>query len=78
MGSVESEEKRRMVAWVENWKNTAPRLEQLKRQTIRRTNTCASIAALDLAFKSALRNTPPRTETGLVEFQRLLGKLSEK
>jgi hypothetical protein len=28
-----------------------------------------------LAFKAALRNTPPRATSGLVEFQRLLRKL---
>ncbi len=68
----------RMRAWVRNWQVVGPELEQMRREDIRRANTQESIRLFDLAFKAALRNTPPRTTSGLVEFQRLLGKLPRR
>ena len=68
----------RMLAWVRNWQVVGPELEQMGREDIRRANTQESIALFDLAFKAALRNTPARTTSGLVEFQRLLHKLPRR
>ena len=65
-------------AWVQNWSVLGPELERLRREKIRSANTSESIAQFDLAFKAALRNTPHRTTSGLVEFQRLLRKLPRK
>jgi hypothetical protein len=64
--------------WVRNWQVVGPRLEQLRREEIRNANTQAAIKQFDLAFKAALRNTPPRQTSGLIEFQRLLRKLPKK
>lgn len=61
--------------WVENWKVVGPELDRMRREEIRRANTQESIQLFNLAFKAALRNTPPRQTSGLVEFQRLLKKL---
>lgn len=66
----------RLREWVQNWQVVGLELERLRREKIRATNTPESIKLFDLAFKSAIRNTPPRTTSGLVEFQRLLRKLS--
>lgn len=66
----------RMREWVENWKTVGPELERLRREKLRATKTPESIMMFDLAFKAAIRNTPPRTTSGLVEFQRLLRKLA--
>jgi hypothetical protein len=60
---------------VENWKVVGPELDRMRRDDIRRANTQESIQLFDLAFKAALRNTPPRQTSGLVEFQRLIKKL---
>lgn len=65
----------RLRAWVRNWQVVGPQLDQMRREDIRRANTQESIRLFDLAFKAALRNTPPRTTSGLVEYQRLLRKL---
>ena len=65
----------RLRAWVRNWQVVGPELERMRREDIRRANTQDSIRIFDLAFKAALQNTPPRTNSGLVEFQRLLRKL---
>jgi hypothetical protein len=62
-------------AWVKNWQVLGPELERIRRDEVRRSNTQESIRAFDLAFKAALRNTPTRESSGLVEFQRLLQKL---
>ena len=68
----------RLRAWVQNWKVLGPELECLRRERIRSASTPESIQQFDLAFKAALRNTPPRTTSGLIEFQRLLRKLPRK
>jgi len=64
--------------WVRNWQVVGPRLERLRRAGIRSANTQESIKQFDLAFKAALRNTPHRQTSGLVEFQRLLRKLPQQ
>lgn len=68
----------RLRAWVRNWEVLGPKLERLRRESIRSANTQESIKLFDLAFKAALRNTPPRTTSGLIEFQRLLRKLPQQ
>jgi hypothetical protein len=65
----------RLRDWVRNWQLLGPELERMRREDIRLANTQKSIMLFDLAFKAALRNTPPRTTSGLVEYQRLLRKL---
>lgn len=64
--------------WVKNWEVLGPRLERLRREDIRKADTQESIQQFDLAFKAAIRNTPHRQTSGLVEFQRLLRKLPQK
>ena len=64
--------------WVRNWEVVGARLENLRRDDIRNANTPDSIRQFDLAFKAAIRNTPHRQTSGLVDFQRLLRKLPQK
>jgi hypothetical protein len=54
------------------------RLQSLKREDIRNAKTPDSIRQFDLAFKAAIRNTPHRKTSGLIEYQRLLRKLPQK
>jgi hypothetical protein len=72
---MENSDKDRLRDWVRNWQVAGPKLEQMRREDIRRANTQDSIRLFDLAFKAALRNSPPRNTSGLVEFQRLLRRL---
>ena len=72
------EEEERLTAWVQNWQVVGPELERMKREEIRRANTQEAIMLFDLAFKAALRNTPPRTTSGLVEMQKLFRKLPRR
>lgn len=64
--------------WVRNWQVVGPKIDRLRRASIREANTQQSIMQFDLAFKAAIRNTPHRQTSGLVEFQRLLRKLPQK
>jgi hypothetical protein len=64
--------------WVRNGQVIGPQLDRLRRENISKANTQDSIRQFDLAFKAALRNTPHRQTSGLVEFQRLLRKLPQR
>jgi hypothetical protein len=75
---METSDRDRLRDWVRNWQVVGPELERMRREDIRRANTQDSIQLFDLAFKAALQNTPPRNNSGLVEFQRLLRKLTPR
>lgn len=61
--------------WVENWKETGPELERIRRQEIRATDTPTALSALSSAFAAALFLNPhPRPGSGLVEQQRLFSR----
>jgi hypothetical protein len=75
---METSDTDRLREWVQNWKVLGPELERLRRDRIRSANTQDAIKQFDLAFKAAIRNTPPRTSSGLIEFQRQLRKLPQK
>jgi hypothetical protein len=75
---MEISEKDRLRDWVRNWQVVGPKLEQMRREDIRRANTQDSIRLFDLAFKAALQNSPPRETSGLVEFQSLLRRLPRR
>ena len=57
-------------AWIANWRELGPILEEERRKSIRRVNTAEAIASLDLAYKSAKLHCPSREASGLVEQQR--------
>jgi hypothetical protein len=63
-------EKKQALAWIQNWRELGPMLENLKRESLRRVNTAEAIAAFDTAYKSARLHCPPRRSSGLVEQQR--------
>jgi hypothetical protein len=75
---METSDQDRLRDWVRNWQVVGPELERMRREDIRHANTQHSIQLFDLAFKAALQNTPPRHNSGLVEFQKLLRKLTPR
>jgi hypothetical protein len=75
---MEMSETDRLRAWVRSWMVLGPELARLRHEKIRSASTPESIKQFNLAFKAALRNTPPRTTSGLIELQRLLRKLPRK
>jgi len=59
-------------AYVRRWKKLGPILDSIRDNEIRQADTAASIQALDQAYRIALRDLPPRTSSGLVEWQRYM------
>jgi hypothetical protein len=63
-------EKAQARAWIKNWRELGPILENLRRDSLKRVNTAEAIEAFDLAYKSARLHCSPRRTSGLVEQQR--------
>lgn len=68
-------EKEKLRAWVENWRETGKVLGKLRHHKIKNINTIASIQILDSAYRSAILNRQTNSTSGLVEFHRLMRKL---
>ncbi len=73
--AVKADEKALVQKWIETWKQTAPELEELRREEIRTADTRKAIESLDGAFKSAVRHLPPLPDSGLIEQQRLFRRI---
>ena len=61
--------------WVETWREAAPELEEIRRREIREADNLKVLALLEEAFHHALRTTPPRPSSGMVEMQAWFAKL---
>jgi len=57
------------------WREAGPRLDAIRRDEIRRTDTPAMIGDFDDALAAALAAAPPAGWSGLVEQQRLFARL---
>ncbi|HXH71103.1 MAG TPA: hypothetical protein VNI60_12300 [Pyrinomonadaceae bacterium] len=68
-------EKEKLRAWVDGWKETGKVLEELRRNKIKAANTITSIQVLDSAYRSAIRNRQTNPTSGLVEFHQLMNRL---
>lgn len=72
MNESEKEDIRR---WLAGWQTAGPKLERLRAEAIRNSDTAAAIEQLSDAFESALRHYPPAATSGLVEQQRIFARL---
>jgi hypothetical protein len=70
----EPEGKKRMRAWVDNWRRLGPILEAERFERLRNVNTCESLLALEDLFNSAVWLHPPKPDSGLVAQQAILMK----
>ena len=70
VAEMTEQEKAQVRAWIKNWQEVGPVLEEERRKSIRRMNTAEAITALDLAYKSARLHNPRRMTSGLIEQQR--------
>lgn len=66
------DERERIRSWIRSWAEVDAVQQQLRRERLRYVKTKDSIAALNMAFQAALRRDQKRTNSGLVEFHRLL------
>jgi hypothetical protein len=59
------------------WKAAAPLLEEQRERDIRAAETVESLEVLSSLFNLALRDLPPRVDSGLIEMQRLFARLRQ-
>lgn len=78
MRGMEADDAESLKHWVECWKNAGPRLEALRREAIRNTDTTQALMNLTGAFQSALLHHPPAPTSGLIEQQAWFKKLAER
>lgn len=71
---MNEEEKEKMRAWVNGWKQAGEMLEKLRREEICSSNLAETISLFDDAFRSALWLSPTESTSGLVEFHKILAK----
>jgi hypothetical protein len=64
-----SPEKQQLRQYAQRWSANARLLEKLRDDGIRQAETATSIRMFESAFRIALRDLPPRTSSGLVEWQ---------
>lgn len=64
--------------WVKRWQSAGAALEKIRKDNIRKADTPLAIELLDDAFHSALRLSPPKPISGLVEQQRLLHRIGKR
>lgn len=73
---ITDEEEKQIKDFVERWKRVGPILEEIRRDEIKKADTCKAIRNLDDAFESIRFHMTPRRSSGFVEqqkyFQRLL------
>lgn len=61
--------------YVDNWRKVGPKLEEIRRREIQEADNLKVLALLEEAFNHALRTTPLRTSSGMVEMQAWFAKL---
>lgn len=71
------EEKEKMRAWVNGWKEAGEAMEKLRREEIRSLNIAETILSLNDASESALILYPPKPTSGLIEMQRVFMKFKK-
>ena len=60
---------------IDIWKQAGPELQKQRDADIRAADTVRSIQSMTLLFRDAIKNSPPRESSGLVEQQRWFMKL---
>jgi len=64
-------------SWAAIWKRAGAELEVIRRREIRCVDTGSAILSLGDAFESAVLHHPPALSSGMIEMQRLFGRVSD-
>ena len=64
--------------YVRIWRTNGPLLEAIRDREIREADTIASIQMFAEAFRIALRDLPPRPDSGLVKWQEAMMRLRDR
>ncbi|MBI4327802.1 MAG: hypothetical protein HY674_21425 [Chloroflexi bacterium] len=75
VAEMSEQEKAQVRAWIRNWQELGPILEEMRWASLSHVDTAAAIEAFDLAYKSARLRCPQRVTSGLVEQQRWFKQL---
>ena len=68
-------EKANLLKSIDAWKRAGPELEKQRRADIRASDTVSAIQSMTLLFRDAVKHSPARLTSGLVEQQRWFMKL---
>ena len=60
---------------VERWRRVGPLLERQREEDVRRSDTVVAVSSFGRLWLDAVLAWPPNSTSGLVEQQRLFGKL---
>ena len=77
MITMNDSEREQICRWGACWKEAGVRLEELRREELRRTDTQQSLLGLAGAFESCRLHHQPSPTSGLVEQQRWFGRLAK-
>jgi hypothetical protein len=74
---TDNREQQELREWVACWKEAGVRLEELRREELRRTDTQQSLIALAGAFESCRLHYKPSPTSGFVEQQYWFRRLAQ-
>ena len=69
LAEMTEQEKLQVRNWVRNWQELGPVLEQMRRESIKKTDTAKAMEAFESAYKSARLHGGRHATSGLVEQQ---------
>ena len=74
VAEMTEEEKKQTLAWIRNWAEVSPILEEIRAGEIRATETVAAMEILDGMFDHAAETVPAREGSGLIEQQAIFSR----
>jgi len=74
VAEMTEEEKALIRAWIRNWQEVGPMLEQIRANEIRASDTVRAMEMLDGMFTQAVQSLPARDTSGLIEQQALFAR----
>lgn len=74
VAEMTEQEKALIRAWVKNWQEVGPLLEQIRAEEIRVTDTVRAMEVLDDMFTHAVKTMPARESSGLIEQQAIFAR----
>ena len=74
VSEMTEQEKALTRAWVKNWQEVGPILEEIRAEEIRATDTVKAMEILDGMFTHAVESVPIRESSGLIEQQAVFAR----
>ena len=74
VSEINEQEEVQIRAWVRNWRELGPVLDEIRAQEIRATDTVRAMEMLDGMFTHAVESMPARETSGLIEQQAIFAR----